>query len=491
MKELSIFEQNLWQRLQIYSPDDPGSSFPFSRRLAQENWWSIGYALRVVEEFKRFAFLAIVAGHTVTPPIAVDEAWHLLMIYTREYWNVFCKDILGKELHHGPTKGGVEEDDKFDGLYTQTKESYIKFFEEAPPADIWPSNDVRFGQQFVRLNIEDHLIIKKDDFPFVTKIIVIFLNLVLKIKNMRNKIKIGATILGMLMLAMVSFGQSVPNFPSRPVLDQANVLSDLQEKNLNERIGSFEQKTSMQIRLVTVHDVSPYATASAYAEDVYHTWKLGDKDKHNGLLLVITQKIAGQSTDMKDYCRIMTGWGIVAMVPDTVVINEIKHRYMMPNLPSQPYLAFDNSLTRIFYYIERWQQEHPEDVTVQQKSIENVTSDSATTFPMTDEKELDSISGGHKEETSWWSNHWGWVLGGVVLLIIVIIGVNVTEESSDSYYRSSYNDGSTKKKKDSGSSSSSSCGSSFGSSGGGSSGCGSSCGSGCGGGGCGGGGCGS
>ena len=59
-------------------------------RLASENGWSREYAVRVMQEYRRFAFLAVAAGHPVSPSDAVDQAWHLHLVYTRSYWDEFC-----------------------------------------------------------------------------------------------------------------------------------------------------------------------------------------------------------------------------------------------------------------------------------------------------------------------------------------------------------------------------------------------------------------
>lgn len=159
----SCVEQELMARTERFDLDSPTSKLPFSRRLARENDWEHGYALRVITEYKRFAFLAIVAGHPVTPSDAVDQAWHLHMIYTESYWKDFCGKILGKPLHHGPTKGGAKEGAKHIDWYTRTLESYRRWFNSEPPEDIWPLPSERFqnASRFVRINRADAWIIRK------------------------------------------------------------------------------------------------------------------------------------------------------------------------------------------------------------------------------------------------------------------------------------------------------------------------------------------
>lgn len=144
----------LRERLDRFDLDDPDSRLKFSERLARENNWTLRYARRVVAEYKRFLELAVTAGHTVTPSDDVDQAWHLHMVYTRSYWNDLCKNVLQQPLHHGPTKGGQEERERYEDLYARTVESYCATFGEQPPADIWPDSEERFRQSIQSVRVD-------------------------------------------------------------------------------------------------------------------------------------------------------------------------------------------------------------------------------------------------------------------------------------------------------------------------------------------------
>src|SRR6266403_1184428 len=153
----------LWQRIADFSPDSPRAQLPFSARLARENDWSPGFAGRAIEEYKRFAFLAVVAGHPVSPSDAVDQVWHFHLTYTQNYWKKFCGEILRQPLHHRPTEGGAAEWEKFQDWYTRTLESYREHFETEPPRDIWPEPcEKRAGRtRFVRVDKTAHWVIPK------------------------------------------------------------------------------------------------------------------------------------------------------------------------------------------------------------------------------------------------------------------------------------------------------------------------------------------
>lgn len=133
--------------------DDPQSDLPFTRRLARENRWTVDFAVRVVREYRRFCYLAVAAGHPVTPSDEMDQAWHLHLLYTRDYWEDFCPNVLGYALHHGPTKGGSAEGMRFDEQYRRTPESYERLFGETPSTDIWPSAAVRFGPHMIGVRV--------------------------------------------------------------------------------------------------------------------------------------------------------------------------------------------------------------------------------------------------------------------------------------------------------------------------------------------------
>ncbi|BCM91738.1 hypothetical protein IAD21_03613 [Abditibacteriota bacterium] len=154
----------LWRKLEALDLDG-NAQLTFSARLARDNGWTHEFALRVVEEYKRFLFLAATVGHPVTPSDEVDQAWHLHLVYTRSYWDELCGEILGFPLHHGPTKGGRAEGTKFGDWYARTLESYQRVFGEVVPRDIWPEASVRFGEakHFRRVNVKRAWVVRKPD----------------------------------------------------------------------------------------------------------------------------------------------------------------------------------------------------------------------------------------------------------------------------------------------------------------------------------------
>lgn len=154
--------ESFYRSILEFEFDEPGVSLTFSQRLAKDNGWSEPFANRVIEEYKKFVYMAVAAGHPVCPSDEVDEAWHLHLTYTRSYWQRLCP-LLGRPLHHHPTQGGPAELKKHVAWYQQTLASYRRLFDSEPPRDIWPTVEERFylGQGCRRINLNTHWVIPK------------------------------------------------------------------------------------------------------------------------------------------------------------------------------------------------------------------------------------------------------------------------------------------------------------------------------------------
>ncbi len=160
---MKAIDTALWHSIAAHTIGPADASLTFAARLARENRWSLSHAERVIGEYKRFCYLAVTAGHQVTPSDAVDQAWHLHLTYSRDYWTIFCPEVLSCDLHHGPTKGGAAERARFYQQYAETLAAYEAAFGETPPGDIWPSAHRRFAVDpgDVRINFSDGIMLPR------------------------------------------------------------------------------------------------------------------------------------------------------------------------------------------------------------------------------------------------------------------------------------------------------------------------------------------
>jgi len=141
--KILLKNESLWERLQKFSLDNANATFPFSKKLAKEESWTFDFTQRAIEEYKKFVYLCCISPNGASPSEIVDKVWHMHLIYTQNYWEEFCPNILKQNLHHHPSNGGFEEKDKHENWFTETLENYKKVFSKEPPEDIWKNQIIK------------------------------------------------------------------------------------------------------------------------------------------------------------------------------------------------------------------------------------------------------------------------------------------------------------------------------------------------------------
>ncbi|MEE9376375.1 MAG: TPM domain-containing protein [Rhizobiaceae bacterium] len=121
---------------------------------------------------------------------------------------------------------------------------------------------------------------------------------------------IGA-LFGVLLFATSGFAQSqkpVPTLTGR-VVDLANMIAADWEPKLTAQLRAHEEKTGNQVVVLTIPSLNGEALED-YSLRVARTWALGQKDKNNGVLLLISK------ADRK--IRIDTGYGVEGTLTDAI-----------------------------------------------------------------------------------------------------------------------------------------------------------------------------
>lgn len=127
----------LWSRLQSFSLDNPNVDFPFSKKLAKEESWTKNFTAEAIAEYKKFIYLCCVLPNGASPSEIVDKVWHMHLVYTQNYWEEFCPNILQQKLHHHPSNGGQNETEKHRNWFQDTLTNYEEIFQQKPPEEIW------------------------------------------------------------------------------------------------------------------------------------------------------------------------------------------------------------------------------------------------------------------------------------------------------------------------------------------------------------------
>lgn len=140
-------DRDLFARIEAHPFARPGQALDFTGRLGREMGWSRAWATRAIDEYRRFCFLALRGDGPVTPSEEVDAVWHLHLTYSRDYWAVWCGQVLGAALHHDPTAGGEAEQRRFTEQYARTLAHYESYFGAPDPA-FWPGTQARFKARY-------------------------------------------------------------------------------------------------------------------------------------------------------------------------------------------------------------------------------------------------------------------------------------------------------------------------------------------------------
>ena len=125
--------------------------------------------------------------------------------------------------------------------------------------------------------------------------------------------------------------QNIPNpmTPLRLVNDFANVFSETEKQTLENKLLVYNDTTSTQIYVITVNDLDGYAI-SDYSFRLGEKWKIGQKGKDNGTVILIKPKIGNSRGE----AFIAVGYGLEARLNDAYngrIVRDIMIPYFREN----------------------------------------------------------------------------------------------------------------------------------------------------------------
>jgi len=127
-----------------------------------------------------------------------------------------------------------------------------------------------------------------------------------------------------------AFWQHLPH-PSNWMNDYEDLFSKAEEDSLNAVISRIEQRTALEIAIVTL-DSSFVADSDfdSLAAHMHNVWGIGKKDLGNGLLLFVSAS--------RRRLRISSGRGIRAILPDAA-LEAIIAQHFLPAYKEGRYFA--------------------------------------------------------------------------------------------------------------------------------------------------------
>lgn len=124
-------------RILEFNFSDESEKRIFFRKLSDLNGWSEGFCQKAFTEYKRFIYLSATTGGRVVPSKVIDSVWHLHLTFTKSYWHDFCRDRIGKDIHHNPSQPDAESKIRDHSDYQKTLELYRTTFGAEPADGLW------------------------------------------------------------------------------------------------------------------------------------------------------------------------------------------------------------------------------------------------------------------------------------------------------------------------------------------------------------------
>ncbi len=134
------------------------------------------------------------------------------------------------------------------------------------------------------------------------------------------------------------------------VVDQANIIPEATQQEITQKLADLEQKSGIQLVVATVNSLEG-GDIETYANELFRTWKLGEKDKNNGVLLLVAPN--------EHKVRIEVGYGLEGTLTDAlsklIIINAITPRFKVGDFGGGISRGVDDIITVLTTDSSEWQ----------------------------------------------------------------------------------------------------------------------------------------
>ena len=154
------------------------------------------------------------------------------------------------------------------------------------------------------------------------------------------------------LLLMLSAGLAV-NFPalSGRVVDQANIIPAETRRVIEAKLADLEAKSGIQLVVATVRSLDGQEI-EPYANELFRAWKLGEKSRNNGVLLLVAPN--------ERRVRIEVGYGLEGTLTDAlakvIITNAIAPRFKAGDFGDGIVRGVDDIITVLTTDASEWQK---------------------------------------------------------------------------------------------------------------------------------------
>lgn len=168
-------------------------------------------------------------------------------------------------------------------------------------------------------------------------------------RSMRGP-RLAAAIATLLWMVVAAVALTFPALTGR-IVDQANVISADTRRAIEPKLADLETKSGIQFVVATVNslegqEIEPYANA------LFRDWKLGEKAKNNGVLLLVAPK--------ERRVRIEVGYGLEGTLTDAlskvIIANAITPRFKTGDFSGGISRGVDDVITVLTTDASEWEK---------------------------------------------------------------------------------------------------------------------------------------
>src|SRR5882724_1707364 len=162
--------------------------------------------------------------------------------------------------------------------------------------------------------------------------------------------RLAAVVLALACAAVTALALTFPALTGR-IVDQANIIPADTRAALETKLADLEQKSGIQLVVATVtslegQDIEPYAN------ELFRNWKLGEKAKNNGVLLLVAPN--------ERRVRIEVGYGLEGTLTDAlskvIITNAMAPRFKAGDFGDGVTRGVDDIITVLTTDASEWQK---------------------------------------------------------------------------------------------------------------------------------------
>lgn len=143
---------------------------------------------------------------------------------------------------------------------------------------------------------------------------------------------------------------NLPSLSGR-VVDQANIVQPSTRNAIEQKLADLETKSGIQLVVATVPSLEGQEI-EPYANELFRNWKLGEKTKNNGVLLLVAPN--------ERRVRIEVGYGLEGTLTDAlskvIIANAMTPRFKAGDFGDGISRGVDDIITVLTTNASEWQQ---------------------------------------------------------------------------------------------------------------------------------------